>query len=92
MQELQRRAEGYEGVGSRSPGRIGRRSRVPCRCQRDTSHINCSESHGRVHGRAVLRCIPLAGKLHREELLLPRLRPCLQVMRSAICAVFVARL
>ena len=82
VQELQRGAEGHEGARDRLAGRVGRRRR----CHRgrqgdDAGHVDCSESRGRVRGRAVLRRVSLALKIHRGELL-PGLLPCLQVTRS----------
>lgn len=82
MHELQRGAESHEGARGRPAGRVGRRRRVPRRRQGDVGHVGCPENRRRVCGRLVLRRVTLAREFHRQELLLPGLRPCLQVMRT----------
>ena len=91
MYELQRRAQGHEGTRGCSADHVGRRYWIPCRRQGNAVNVDCPQGRGRVHGRAVLRRVPLASQLHPEELLLPRLHPRLQVMCSGKLAAFVAR-
>jgi hypothetical protein len=87
VQELQRTAQGHEGARGCPAGGLGRRRQVPCRRQWNGPHVDCSEGHSCVDGRAMLRCLPLACQLH-PGLLLPILHSRLQVTRSGIHLFF----
>uniref|UniRef100_A0A453QVZ4 Rieske domain-containing protein n=1 Tax=Aegilops tauschii subsp. strangulata TaxID=200361 RepID=A0A453QVZ4_AEGTS len=69
VQELQRRPQGHEGARGGTAGGVHRRRRVPRGGQGDAAHLGRPAGRRRVRRRPVLRGVPLARRLHPEELL-----------------------